>query len=103
MSKKDIKSWLAKQVFWQVHIPPPKEIHHPHYDVTKPNEQHQFDLLYIPHNFVEGNTYKYILRGIDVASRYKVARPLRTKKSSEVAFALEQSIKRVAGLNIPRC
>ena len=40
MSRKDIKSWLAKQVLWQVHIPPPNEIHHPHYDVTKPNEQH---------------------------------------------------------------
>ena len=38
MSKKDIKSWLAKQALWQVHIPPPKEIHHLHYDVTKPNE-----------------------------------------------------------------
>ena len=25
MSKKDIKSWLAKQALWQVHIPPPKE------------------------------------------------------------------------------
>ena len=67
MSKKDIKSWLAKQALWQVHIPPPKEIHHPHYDVTKPNEQHQFDLLYMPHNLFEGNTYKYILTGIDFA------------------------------------
>ena len=57
MSKKDIKSWLAKQALWQVHIPPPKEINHPHYDVTKPNEQHQFDLLYMPHNLFEGNTY----------------------------------------------
>ena len=67
MSKKDIKSWLAKQALWQVHIPPPKEINHPHYDVTKPNEQHQFDLLYMPHNVFEGNTYKYILTSIDVA------------------------------------
>ena len=41
MLKKDIKSWLAKQALWQVHIPPPKERHHPHYDDTKPNEQHQ--------------------------------------------------------------
>ena len=94
ISKKDIKSWLAKQALWQVHIPPPKEIHHPHYDVTKPNEQHQFDLLYMPHNLFEGNTYKYILIGIDMASRYKVARPLRTKKSSEVAFVLEAMYKR---------
>ena len=39
MSKKDIKSWLAKQALSQVHIAPPKKIHHPHYDVTKSNEQ----------------------------------------------------------------
>ena len=64
MSKKDIKSWLAKQALWQVHIPPPKEIHHPHYDVTKPNEPHQSGLLYMPHNLFEGNTYKYILTGM---------------------------------------
>ena len=47
MSRKDIRSWLAKQALWQIHIPVPKEIHHPHYDVTKSNEQHQFDLLLI--------------------------------------------------------
>ena len=88
ISKKDIKSWLAKQTLWQIHIPPPKEIHHPNYDVTKPNEQHQFDLLYMPHTLFKGNTYKFILTGIDVASRYKVARPLKTKNSSEVAFVL---------------
>ena len=92
--KKDTKSWLAKQALWQVHIPPPKEIHHPHDDVTRPNEQRQFDLLYMPHNLLEGNTYKYILKGIDMASRYKVARPLRTKKSSEVAFVLEAIYKK---------
>ena len=79
MSRKDIRSWLVKQALWQVHIPVPKEIHHPHYDVTKPNEQHQFDLLYMPHNVFEGNTYKYILTDINVASRYKVARPLGPK------------------------
>ena len=103
MLRKYIKSSLAKQGLSRVHIPPPKEINHPHYDVTKPNEQDQFDFLYMPHNLCEWNIYKYILTGVDVASRYKVARPLRTKKSSEVAFALEQSIKRVARLNIPRC
>ena len=69
MSKKDIKSWLGKQALWQVRIPPPKETHHPHYDVTTPNEQLLFDLLYMPHNIFEGNTYKYILKGIDLASR----------------------------------
>ena len=56
--------------------------------MTKPNEHHQFDLLYMPHNVFEGNTYKYILTGINVASRYNVARPLRTKKLSKVALVL---------------
>ena len=79
MTKKDIRSWLAKQALWQVHIPPPKVIHDPHYDLTKSDKQHQFDLLYMPHNHFEGNTYKYILKGIDVVSRYKVIRLLRTK------------------------
>ena len=103
MSKTDqIKSWLARQSLWQVHIPPPKEIHHPHYDVTRPNEQHQFDLLYMPHNFFEGSTYKYILTAIDGASRYKVARPLRTKKSREVAFVLGEIHKKVGVFNYPK-
>ena len=102
MPKKYVKSWLAKQALWQVHIRPPKEIHHPHYDVTKPNEQHQFDLLYMPHNLFEGNTYKYILTGIDVASRYKVARTLRTKKSSEVAFVLEAIYKKGGVFKYPK-
>ena len=86
MPTKDIKPWLAKQGLWQVHMPlpppppPPKKkiikIHRPHYDVTKPNEQHQFDLLHMSINLFKGNMYKYILTGIDVASRYKVARLL---------------------------
>ena len=33
---------------------------HQAYNVTKSNEQHQFDLFYMPHNFFEGSTYKYI-------------------------------------------
>ena len=101
MSKK-IKSWLAKQALWQVHIPPPKEMHHPHYDVTKPNEQHQFDLLYMPHNLFEGNMYKYILTDTDVASRYKVARSLTTKKSSEVSFVLEGIYKKGGVFKYPK-
>ena len=41
--------WLVKQALWQVHIQPSKEIKHPDYDVTKPNEQYQFDILYVSH------------------------------------------------------
>ena len=102
MSKKDIKSWLAKQALWQVHIPPPKEINHPHYDVTKPNEQHQFDLVHMPHNVFEGNTYKYLLSRVDVASRYKVYKPLTTTKSSEVAFMLGAIYKKGGVFKYPK-
>ena len=46
------------------------------------------------HNLSEGNMYKYVLTGINVASRYKVAKPLRTKKSSKVTFVLEAIYKK---------
>ncbi|XP_057308085.1 uncharacterized protein LOC130645973 [Hydractinia symbiolongicarpus] len=53
-----------------------------------------FDLLYMRHDKVYGNTYKYILMGIDVASKYKVARPLRTEKASEVADMIKDVYKK---------
>ena len=71
-------------------------------NVTKPNEQHKLDLLYMPHNVLEGNTYKYVLTGIDVASRYKVARALKTKKSSEVALALESFYEKGGVFKYPK-
>ena len=56
----------------------------------------------MPHNLFEENTYKYILTGINVASRYKVTRPLRTKKSSEVAFVLEGIYKKGGEFKYPK-
>ena len=82
---KVIKQWLSRQAFWQVHLLAPKRADRPHYQVTIPNEMHQFDLLYMPSDTLYGNKYKYILAGIDAASRYKVARPLRTKQAHDVA------------------
>ena len=101
-SKKDTKSWLAKQAFCQVHIPSPKSINHPHYEITKPNEMHQFDVLYVPSDVVYGTEYKYILTGVDVASRYNVARALRSKKADEVAFVLEAIYKKVGDFKYPK-
>ena len=46
---------------------------------------HQFDLLYMPSDTLYGNKYKYILAGIDAASRFKAARPLRTKQARDIA------------------
>ena len=99
---KVVKKWLSKQAFWQVHLPPPKHVDRPHYEVTIPDEMHQFDLLYICLQIrsLYGNKYKYILAGIDVASRYKVARPLRTKKAEDVADMIA-NIYKVGPLTYP--
>ena len=80
-----IKQWLSRHAFWQVHLPAPKRVDRPHYQVTIPNEMHQFDLLYMPSDTLYGNKYKYILAGIDATSSFKVARLLRTKQVRDVA------------------
>ena len=77
-----------------MHIPPPKKIDHPHFYVTKVNQMHQADLLYLPHDKVYQNAYKYTLNVIDVTSRFKVSRPLKTKKASEVAASFADIYKK---------
>ena len=97
---KVIKQWLSLQAFLQVHLPAPKRVDRPHYQVTIPNEMHQFDLLYMPSDTLYGNKYEYILAGIDAAYRYKVARPLRTKKARDVAEMIAD-IYKVGPLTYP--
>ena len=98
---KTVKQWLSRQAFWQVHLPAPKHVDRPHYKVTTPNEMHQFDLLYMPSDTLYGNKYKYILAGIDAASRYKVARSLRTKQAHDVAEMIAD-IYEVGPLTYPK-
>ena len=103
-----IKKWLSRQTIWQVHLPPPKRVNSPYCEVMIPNEMHQFDLLQhqfgllqIPSDTLHGNKYKYILSRINVASRYKVARPLRTKQAKDVAEMIAD-IYKVAPLTYPK-
>ena len=77
---KKVNQWLAKQTLWQVHVPIPKQVNKAHFPVKVPNQQHQFDVLNMPHDKFQGSVYKYILIDVDVSSRYKVAKPLRTRK-----------------------
>ena len=84
---KVIKQWLSRQAFWQVHLPAPKRVDRSHYQVTTRNEMHQFDL--------------YILAGIAAASRFKVARPLRTKQARDVAEMIAD-IYNVGPLTYPK-
>ena len=98
---RQVKQWLSWEAFWQAHLPAPKHIDRPHYQVTIPNEMHQFDPLYMPSDSLYGNKYKYILAGIDAASRYKVARPLRTKQAHDVGEMIAD-IYKVGPLTYPK-
>ena len=88
------KNWLKKQAIWQIYLPAARHIPRPKFDVQVPNEVHQADLLFLPHDRVGRKTYKYALTVVDVASRYKEAEPLTTKGAAGVADALSRIYKR---------
>ena len=96
-----IKQWLSRQPVWQVHLLTPKCVDRPHYEVTIPNEVHQFDLLYMPSDTLYGNKCKYILLGIDVTTRYKDTRPMRMKQVKDVAN-MTSDIHKVGPLTYPK-
>ncbi|KAK3705272.1 hypothetical protein QZH41_000073 [Actinostola sp. cb2023] len=89
-------AWLSKQALWQIYLPPPRHLPRPRFDVSEPNEVHQADLLFLPHDRPGRGQklYKYALTIVDVASRYKEAEPLATKEAKEVAATLERIYKR---------
>ena len=78
-----------------------RRVDRPHYQVTTPNEMHQFDLLYMSSDTLYGNKYKYILAGIDVAFRCKIAGLLRTKQARNVAEMIA-GIYKVGPLTYPK-
>ena len=88
------KGWLKRQAIWQIYLPLPRRIPRPKFGVTVPNEVHQADLLFLPHDRVSCKTYKYALTVVDAASRYKEAEPLATKEAKGVAVALEKIYRR---------
>ena len=66
VSEDTARKWLQKQPIWQIYLPPPSYIPRPKFDITTPNEVHQADILYLPHDTVGGQTYKYALTIVDV-------------------------------------
>ena len=93
VSYEEAKTWLKKQAIWQIYLPAPKYCPRPKFDVSVPNAVHQADLLYLPHDRVGRKMYKYALTVVDVASRFKAAKPLATKQAKEVADALSNIYK----------
>ena len=81
-----------KQPLYQIYLPLPKYIPRPNAGTSlfaKPNDIHQADILYLPHDRYEKKVYKYALNIVAVASRYKGSYQLTTKNSKEVAQAFQ--------------
>ena len=53
----EARKWLKKQAIWQIYLPAPRYIPRPKFDVSTPNEVHQADLLFLPHDRVGRKTY----------------------------------------------
>ena len=73
-TKEEAKKWLRQEPLYQIYLPPPKCIPRPNASMSlfaTPNDIHQADILYLPHDRYERKTYKYALNIVDVASRYK--------------------------------
>ena len=87
-TKEEAERWLLKQPLYQIYLPPPKYIPRPNASMSlyaKPNDIHQADILYLPHNKFKKKTYKYALNIVDVASRYKGSYQLTSKYAKEVS------------------
>ena len=91
-TKKEAEKWLLKQPLYQIYLSAPKYIPRPNASLSlyaKRNDIHQADILYLPHDKFEKETYKYALTIVDVASRYKGSYQLTTKNTKEVAQAFK--------------
>ena len=91
-TKEEAEKWLMKQPLYQIYLPLPKYIPRPSVSMSlfaKPNDIHQADILYLPHDKFKKKTYKYALNIVDVTSRYKGSYQLATKNSKEVAPAFQ--------------
>ena len=90
--KEEAERWLMKQPLYLIYLPAPKYIPRPNASMsllTKPNNIHQADILYLPNDKFKKKRYKYALNIVDVASRYKGSYQLATKNTKEVAQAFQ--------------
>ena len=92
--KEEAGKWLMKQPLYQIYLPASKYIPRPNASMSlfaKPNDIHQADILYLPHDRYKKKLYMYALNSVDVASRYKGSYQLATKNSKEVAQAFQNT------------
>ena len=80
-TEQQAKDWLKNQAIWQIFLPAPRHVPRPKFDVAVPNEVHQADLLFLPHDRVRRKTFRYALTVVDIAIRHKEAEPLTSRSS----------------------
>ena len=81
-----------RQPLYQIYLPPSKYIPRPDASMplhAKPNDIHEADILYLPHDKYKRKIYKYALNIVDVARKYKGSSQLTIENSKEVAQAFQ--------------
>ena len=68
---------------------------HPHYEVTKSNDQHQCDLLYVSHNIFKGYIYKRKLTGFMLNHGKRLLELLKPKGQVRLNLYSKQDIRHV--------
>ena len=72
LTKEEAEKWLVRQPLYQIYLPPPKYVLRPNAKTSlhaKPNDIHQADILYLPHDKYKKKIYNYALNSVDVASK----------------------------------
>ena len=91
-TKEEAEKWLMKQPLYQIYLPLPKYIPKLNASMSlhaKPNDIHQADILYLPHDKYEKKIYKYALNIVNIARRYKGIYQLTTKSSKELVHTFQ--------------
>ena len=95
-TKEEAEKWLLQQPLYQIYLPAPNYIPRPNASMSlyaTPNDIHQTDVFYLPHDRYKKKVYKYALNIMDVANRYKGSYQLTIKKTKEVAQAFHGYMK----------
>ena len=79
----------AKNSIKQLTKPKRKELTKGHYRLSRPNIEHQVDVLYLP----DDDGYKYCVMVVDVGSRKIAARPIQSLKSDGILKAIKDIYK----------
>lgn len=96
-----VKDWLSRQATQQDHKPLKKELRSItlHFNQPVPNHTHQLDTLVVP---MDASGYSRILCIVDVATRYKAARPLKTGEAKEALAAVKDIYETESHLSRPQ-